>query len=405
MDLLAAIKISFRSIIRSKIRTLLTMLGIIIGVAAVITMLSITSGARRHVMSIIETLGNNVMFIYAASQTRGGVRGGWGSIHTMRPEDAQAIQEYCQHVLYTSPFIRRSGLIIYKNRNTEAIVAGANENIFYIEDWEIEEGYFFGEAEVSSAAKVCVIGSEIKKNLFLPGENCLGENIRINRIPFQITGVLKSKGVSGMESRDEVIYIPYTTMMQRLYSNSYITSLIASATSREDSALARDEITSVLRQRHRLRSGEGDDFLIYTQEEIVEMIEEFVRNMTLLLGSVASVSLLVGGIGIMNIMLVTVTERIKEIGIRMAVGARRKDIMIQFLVESVTLSLSGGIIGIGLGYGTSYLLKKLTTWKIFVSPFSIVLAVTFASAVGIFFGIYPAYKASRLDPIEALRHE
>jgi len=406
MDIWITIKVAIKALFKSKMRTFLTMLGIIIGVGAVIGMLSIARGAQYNITKSIESMGTNVLFIIASSRTKGGVRGGWGSITTLKVDDAIAIQKECPHIKYASPLVTVSGRIIYKNQNWGTQVNGVNEHFQYINDLNIGNGSFFGSQETTSASKVCVIGPVVQENLFAWDENPVGKIVRINRIPFKVIGVLESKGSSGgHQDPDDVIFIPYSTAMQRMYRKDYIMMIMASATDRDDISLAKVEVEQLLRQRHRIKKGQEDDFMIHTMEEIMKMVGEFTKTFTILLGAIASVSLLVGGIGIMNIMLVSVTERIREIGIRMAIGARPKDILCQFLIEALVLSLAGGILGIGLGYLISFIIGKMAKWPSIITPASVVLALSFASGVGIFFGFYPAWKASRLDPIQALRHE
>lgn len=406
MDIWITIKVAIKALMKSKMRTFLTMLGIIIGVGAVIGMLSIARGAQYNITRSIESLGTNVLFIIASAETKGGVRGGWGSITTLKVDDSEAIQKECQHIKYSSPMITVMGRVIHKNQNWGTQVNAVNEHFQYINDLNMSKGNFFGAQETTSASKVCVIGPVVQENLFAWDENPVGKTIRINRIPFKVIGILESKGSSGgNKDQDDVIFIPYSTAMQRMYRKDYIMMIMASATSRDDVALAKEEVTQLLKQRHRIKPGQDDDFMIHTLEEIMKMVGEFTKTFTILLGAIASVSLLVGGIGIMNIMLVSVTERIREIGIRMAIGARPRDILCQFLIEALVLSLAGGIMGIGLGYLISLIIGMIAKWPSIITPSSVLLALTFASGVGIFFGFYPAWKASRLDPIQALRHE
>jgi putative ABC transport system permease protein len=323
----------------------------------------------------------------------------------MKPSDVLAIMSSCRHVLYASPSSDSSARTIYGNLNWPTTVVGGNEYFLTIKNWKIDRGRFFTHGEVRSAAKVCIIGTQVEQNLFLPGEDSLGATIRINKIPFQVIGIQETRGAGINSDQDDVIYIPFTTMMQRINKRNYITQMMVAATSKDSMAIAKDEIKDLLRQRHHILSGDDDDFDIITQDEILKMIGDLIKTMTILLGTVASISLVVGGIGIMNIMLVSVTERVREIGIRMALGAKRKDILNQFLVEAVTQSVIGGVLGVGFGYGASAIVKSFTGWFINISPFSIILSLSFACIVGVFFGFYPAWQASRLDPIQALRHE
>lgn len=406
MNFFKTIKIAMDALMRNKMRTFLTMLGIIIGVGAVIGMLGIAKGMQHSITSTIESIGTDGIFVMASSTTKGGVRGGWGSITTLKVKDSEAIQKDCPHIRYSSPMIGTSGRAIYKSGNWSCQMIGVNEYYQYIGNWKMAKGAFFTNQEVNSAAKVCVLGQVVVDNLYTPEDEVLNSIVRINKIPFRVIGVLASKGSSGGDNdQDDIIVIPYTTMMQRIYKENHIPMIMASATSREDVTEATEEVTTLLRQRHRIKTGEDDDFQIQTLEEILEMVKGFTNTFKILLGSIASISLLVGGIGIMNIMLVSVTERIREIGIRMALGARPRDILGQFLIESIVLSAFGGIMGVGLGYLIAYIISKKATWPVIVSADSITLALSFALGVGIFFGFFPAWKASKLDPIQALRHE
>lgn len=379
------------------------MLGVIIGVGAVITMLAITTGAKQKILNNIMSLGNNVMFIGRQNRTRGGV---WGAnAKRFYPEDAKAIQKECKHVLYASPVMGAVAQVVHGNNNWSSNISGGDQHIDYIRGYDILDGRMFSREEVNSAAKVCVVGQVVIEKVFNTGEPVIGQTIRIKRIPFKIVGTLVPRGSAGDDDTDDVVIVPYTTHMRRINRRKSIGIVIASATSKDDMAKAKEEVTLLMRQRHRLKKGQDDDFFIRTQEEIMEMVNQFAKTFTLLFAAVASISLLVGGIGIMNIMLVSVNERIREIGIRMALGAKRWDILKQFLIEALTLSLIGGILGLGFGYGASAIIKAAFKWNIHISAFSIMISLSFASAVGVFFGFYPAWKASKLEPIQALRHE
>jgi len=406
MDIWITIKVAFKALVKNKMRTFLTMLGIIIGVGSVIAMISIASGAQKDMSSRIESSGTNMLMIFASSgKRRGGISRGWGSIQTLKVDDCEAIMKYCPHVEYASPQIRVTARLIYKNQNWSTAVRAGNEHYVDIRNWGVQSGRSFTSSEVTSGAKVCMIGTVARDNLF-GDENPVGKTIRINKIPFLVIGLLEEKGQSGWGGNwDDVVIVPYTTAMQRLYKKDYLTMITVSATDRQDISKAGEEITALLRQRHRIKKGEEDDFVIRTQEERLQAAGEMSKFLSLLLGSIASVSLLVGGIGIMNIMLVSVTERIREIGIRMAVGARQKDIMLQFITEAIVLSIVGGLLGVGLGYGISKLISIFAKWTTVVTIHSIILAMGFSGAIGLFFGFYPAWKASKLDPIEALRTE
>jgi putative ABC transport system permease protein len=387
-------------------RAFLTMLGIIIGVGSVISMVAIASGAKESLSANIQANGTNVIMIFASSgQKSHGARMGRDTNKTLTVKDAEAIVANCKSVQFASPQIRQVARTIYKTQNWSTGVLGGNEDYFDIRNWKAEAGRTFTKNELTSSAKVCVIGSVVADNLFA-NEAPVGNTIRINKIPFKVVGVLETKGQSGFGGNmDDTVIIPYTTAMQRFYKKTYLSMIICSAKDRDSVNDAKDEITTLLRQRHHLAKGTEDDFDIRTQEDMLKMADETSKFLSLLLGSIASVSLLVGGIGIMNIMLVSVTERIREIGIRMAVGAKRKDILLQFIIEAIVLSVVGGLIGVGLGYLIAWIISAIAKWKTLVSIESIILAVSFSLAIGLFFGLYPAWKASKLDPIEALRQE
>ncbi len=397
--------IAFDALIRNKMRSVLTMLGIIIGVGAVIAMVAVGQGASYSVESQIASLGQNVLLIYPGASTRGGVSGGAGSASTLTIEDAEAILEQCPSVAYMSPILRAMSQVVAGNLNWSTPVQGGSVDFFIIRDWKIQNGEFFTDADVRAAAKVCVIGKTVSDNLF-QGSDPVGQTIRIRNIPFKVVGLLKSKGQSATGvDQDDIIVAPYTTVQKRLLGINFIWGIMISAVSKDKILQAQEEATNVLRIRHRLQPWEDNDFTIRTQTDIAETATATSRIMTILLGSIASVSLIVGGIGIMNIMLVSVTERTREIGIRMSIGARRKDILVQFLIEAMVLSIVGGIIGIFFGVGGSSLISRFAGWPTFVSGSSILLAVFFSMSVGVFFGFYPARKAANLNPIEALRYE
>jgi putative ABC transport system permease protein len=389
-------------------RSFLTALGIIIGVGAVIAMVSIGEGAKRGIESRFASMGTNLLFVSPGSQNQRGVHGGWGSMTTLKEDDALAIGRECPAVLYISPSVSARAQTVYGNKNWNTSISGTGERYPEVRNWEVEFGAYFDEAMVRSAAKVCILGADLKTNLF-EDEDPVGKVVRIKKIPFKVLGVLKKRGDSGgFGSRDDMITIPYTTAMRRLQGIDYIQSVDVRAVSTEALTEAVVQIQDLIRNRHRIAPGAEDDFTVRNMSEIAETAAQATQMMTVLLGSIASISLLVGGIGIMNIMLVSVTERIREIGLRMAVGAREIDILLQFLTEAIVLSLMGGLIGIGFGLGASRLIKKVKMFSAFntvVSLESVLLAFFFAAAIGIFFGFYPARKASRLDPIEALRYE
>jgi putative ABC transport system permease protein len=408
MHIFKILRVSFRALGRNKMRTFLTMLGIIIGVGAVIAMVSIGTGAKVAVENRFASMGTNLLFVSPGSKNVRGVHSGFGGFQTLTVDDAKAIEEQCPSVSATSPSVSARAQVVIGNKNWNTSAQGVGEKYTEIRKWEVEFGTFFDETHVRSAAKVCVLGSEVKKNLF-EDQDALGQVIRIKKVPFTVLGVMKTKGESGgFGSRDDMILVPYTTVMKRLNKTDYLSSIDISAASAALTANAQKEIEDLLRIRHRIMPGSDDDFSVRNMSEIAESAADATNILTLLLGSIAAISLLVGGIGIMNIMLVSVTERIREIGIRMSIGAREMDILLQFLAEAIVLSLIGGILGIALGVGVSKLLKFIpifATITTVVSSGSVILAFLFSASVGVFFGFYPARKASKLDPIEALRYE
>jgi putative ABC transport system permease protein len=401
-------RVALRALARNKMRSFLTALGIIIGVGAVIAMVSIGEGAKRGIESRFAAMGTNLLFVSPGSQAARGVHGGFGSMQTLKEEDAEAIGQECLAVMYVSPSVSARAQTVYGNKNWNTSISGTGERYPEVRNWDVEFGSYFDENQVKSAAKVCVLGADVKTNLF-EDDDPVGKVLRIKKIPFKVLGVLKKRGESGgFGSRDDMIAIPYTTAMRRLQGIDYIQSVDVRAVSADQMPQAQAQIEELLRVRHRIAPGAEDDFTVRNMSEIAETAAEATQMMTVLLGSIAGISLLVGGIGIMNIMLVSVTERIREIGLRMAVGAREKDILLQFLTEAVVLSLMGGLIGIVFGIGASKLIKKIKMFASFntvVSIESVLMAFIFAATIGIFFGFYPAHKASRLDPIEALRYE
>src|SRR5512135_1746410 len=401
-------KVALRALTRNKMRTFLTALGIIIGVGAVIAMVSIGEGAKLGIQERFNSMGTNLLFVSPGNQNVRGVHSQAGSRTTLKEEDALAIAAQCDAVAAVSPSVNTRGQVVYGNKNANTSIYGTGAAYPEIRSWPVEFGNYFDDDMVKAAAKVCVIGSEVRKNLF-EGEDPIGKVIRVKKIPFKVLGVLKSKGESGgFFNRDDMIAVPYTTAMRRLAGIDYINSADISAVSADKTAEAVRQITELLRDRHKIQTGTEDDFTVRNMADIAETASESMQIMTILLGSIASISLLVGGIGIMNIMLVSVTERIREIGIRMAVGARERDILLQFLAEAIVLSFLGGTIGVAFGYGASKFMGRIpmfSSFKTVVSMGSVMLAFLFSALVGIFFGFYPAWKASKLDPIEALRYE
>jgi putative ABC transport system permease protein len=411
MRYLAVIKIAFRALRRNKLRTILTMLGIIIGVGAVIAMVALGKAAKVQVEARIAALGQNVIQVFSGSINRGGVFTGFGGAGTLTVDDALAIQNEVPGVLAVSPEVRNGAQITAGENNWSTTVMGEGVDYLTIRQWDLAQGAMFSEADVRSAAKVCVLGKTTADRLF-PDEDPMGKIIRISMrggsasAPMKVLGVLVPKGASMFgQDQDDTIIVPYTTAMKRFSGATTLRMMQVSATSAEQMASVQDGIATLLRQRHRIQPGRDDDFILRNQQEIAEAQTATTDVMTALLAGVATISLLVGGIGIMNIMLVSVTERTREIGIRMAVGARGHDILLQFLIEAVTLSSIGGILGIALGIGGAKMLTLIKHWPTLVSTNSIIIAFVFSAAVGIFFGFYPARKASQLDPIEALRYE
>ena len=406
MDLLAIIRIAMRALARNKLRSSLTMLGIIIGVGAVIAMVSVGQGAQDQAQKQIAALGSNMLFVGAGTVNRGGMHMGWGATKTLIYEDMTAIQKESPAVQAAAPGSTAGAQVVFGNDNWATQVTGTEPQYFDIRSWPFQEGSSFTQSDVDSAANVAVIGETVRKNLF-GATDPVGQTIRINNLPFRVTGVLTPKGTAAAmgNDQDDTIVVPITTLQKKITGQDWLRWIMVSAVSREGSYAAQQQITSLLRDRHRIRSGQDDDFFVRNLADMADLADQQARLFTILLASIASISLLVGGIGIMNIMLVSVTERTREIGIRMAIGATEGDVQQQFLTEAVVLSLLGGAIGIFLGMSASYLITQTLGWPVLVSPAAIVTAVVFSMAVGVFFGFYPARKAARLDPIEALRYE
>jgi putative ABC transport system permease protein len=405
MDFMNTFRLALRALARNKMRSALTMLGIIIGVGAVIAVVSIGQGAQYLVQQGIQAMGTNAVFIAAGSNRAGGVRRGYGGVKTLTVDDMNAILNEIPLIKQAAPALQSRQQVVYGDQNWNTSITGTTPNYFDIRTWPVQAGSVFSDEEVALAANVCVIGTTVEKILFV-NENPIGKTIRIGNLPFRVDGVLESKGqnVTGQD-QDDIIFAPYTTVQRKFEGITWLQFIAASAVSQKASLAAVDPIASLLRERHRIRPGSDDDFLIRTQADIADLQNQTQSTMTMLLGGIASVSLLVGGIGIMNIMLVSVTERTREIGVRMAVGATEKDVRLQFLVEAVTLSMMGGAIGIVFGLVGSALITNLLSWPTLISGKAIVAAVIFSTLVGVIFGYYPAHKAAQLDPIEALRYE
>jgi len=386
-------------------RSLLTSLGIVIGVCSVIVMVAIGQGSQRRIINEIASLGTNLLMVRPGTSRAGGISRGVGSQNRLTLDDADKIAKGSQYVKAVSPMINISAQVIGGGNNWNSSVNGVSADYLEIKDWDLESGEFFNDKDVQARKKVAILGKTVADELF-PGQDPIGEKIRIQNTPFTVMGVLKQKGQSsfGMDA-DDVILVPSTTALYRLKGGTYINMIFVSAVSSKLMDAAEEEVSQLLRQAHRIRPGEDDDFSINNQTEIMAMASSIFKTLTLLLGAIAAVSLLVGGIGIMNIMLVSVTERTREIGIRLSVGARSFDILTQFLVEAVVLSLSGGLIGVLAAFGLTFILNTFVKMSTVIYPLTIFMAVTFAAAIGIFFGFYPARKASNLNPIDALRYE
>ena len=398
-------RIALRALKRNKLRSFLTMLGIIIGVGAVIAMVAIGEGAKALVRSQIASLGTNVLVVIPGTLTQGGARTGFGGVRTLMDSDARAIMEEVPSVTLASPTMRQVNQVVAGNLNWSTVIQGVAPEFQQIRDWQVEDGRFINQADVGNAAKVALIGQTVASVLF-GNEDPIDGVIRIKKIPFRVIGVLGAKGQTGHGTdQDDVVMIPYTTMQKRVMAITHVQSIVVSAVSAEKTQEAQQQMTALLRQRHRIQPDQDDDFFIRNLSDIAEAAQNSARVMAILLGSIASVSLLVGGIGIMNIMLVSVTERTREIGIRMAVGARKKDIMLQFIVEAVVMAAIGGALGTLAGVGSSGLISRMMEWPVLIRPDIIALALLVSGGVGVFFGFYPAQKAANLDPIEALRYE
>lgn len=405
-------KIALRAIAANKMRSFLTALGIIIGIAAVITMLAIGQGTKQSIKSNISEMGSNMIMISPGADMRGGVRQDASSMETLKQADYESIKDECNYISGISPTVNSSGQWIYGSNNTPSSIYGVNRDYLRIRQLNVADGEMFTEADIKSAAKVCVLGQTIVDNLFPDGSDPVSRVVRFNSIPFRVVGVLKKKGYNSMGmDQDDLALAPYTTVMKRILAQTYLQGIVCSAVTEEASEPAQDQISEILRRNHKLKDAtdnteaDDDDFTIRSQEEIASMMDSTMTTLTILLGSVAGISLLVGGIGIMNIMYVSVTERTREIGLRMSVGARGIDILNQFLIEAIMLSVTGGIIGVLLGVGISLGIQSLAHLPVVIEPWSIIMSFAVCTFTGVFFGWYPAKKAARLDPIEAIRYE
>ncbi|MBE6299507.1 MAG: FtsX-like permease family protein [Bacteroidales bacterium] len=406
MNITNLFKIALRALANNKMRAFLTMLGIIIGVASVIAMLAIGQGSKISIQNQISDMGANMIMIHPGADRRGGVRQDPSAMQTLKLENFEAIRQHSKLVSAVSPNVTSSGQLIAGANNYPSQVTGVNGDYLHIRQLKVKEGIMFSENDIKTSAKVCVIGKTIVDNLFPDGSSPIGKVIRFNQVPFKVIGVLQPKGYNAMGfDQDAIVLAPYTTVMKRLLAQTYLNSIYASAVEEKYSPLAVEEISQILRREHNLQEWQEDDFTIRTQEEISSMLNTTTTLMTTLLACIAGISLIVGGIGIMNIMYVSVTERTKEIGLRMSVGARGVDILSQFLIEAILISITGGIIGVLFGCGISLLIKYVANWPVFIQLWSVLLSFAVCTVTGIFFGWYPAKKAANLDPIEAIRYE
>lgn len=406
MNFVNLFRIAIRALSGNKFRGFLTMLGIIIGVAAVITMLAIGQGSKKSIQDQISTMGSNMINVRPGTGQFGGVRQSGSSMQTLKLEDYEAIVNQGEYITDVSPEVNSSGQVIFGANNAPTSIYGVNPSYMSIRKYVVAQGSMFTDTDVKTSAKVCLIGQTVVENLFTNGEDPIGQTIRFNKIPFTVIGILESKGDNTMgQDQDDLVLAPYTTVMKRILAITYIQSISASAVSEDATEDAIASIEDILRQQHKIPVGGEDDFNVRSQKELISMMSSTTDMMTILLSCIAGISLLVGGIGIMNIMYVSVTERTREIGLRMSIGAKGSDILMQFLIESILLSVTGGIIGVILGISSAYIVNLVLAWPISIQLYTIVLSFVVCSATGIFFGWYPAKKASDLDPIEALRYE
>ena len=399
-------KIALRALANNKMRAFLTMLGIIIGVTSVITMIAIGQGSKLSIQAQISEMGSNMIMIHPGGEMRGGVRQSADDMQTLDLEDYESLRTETTFLAAVSPNVSSSGQLIAGNNNYPSSISGVGTDYLEIRQLTVESGEMFTEQDIQTSAKVCIIGKTIVDNLFPDGQDPIGQIIRFNQVPFRVVGVLKSKGYNSMGmDQDDIVLAPYSTVMKRLLAQTYLQGIFASALSEGMTDYATEEISELLRRNHKLKATDEDDFSIRSQEELSSMLNTTTDLMTTLLASIAAISLVVGGIGIMNIMYVSVTERTREIGLRMSVGARGIDILSQFLIEAVLISITGGLIGVLLGCGLSFVVKAMAGWPVFIQPWSVLLSFAVCTFTGVFFGWYPAKKAAQLDPIEAIRYE
>ena len=399
-------KIALKALTNNKMRAFLTMLGIIIGVASVITMIAIGQGSKKSIQAQISEMGSNMIMIHPGGDRRGGVRRDPSEMQTLKLENYQTLRNETSFLSGISPVVASSGQLICGNNNYPSSVSGVGLDYLDIRQLKVAEGSMFTATDITVSAKVCVIGKTIVDNLFPDGSDPLGRIIRFNQVPFKVVGVLESKGYNSMgQDQDDIVLAPYTTVMKRLLAQTYLQSIFASALSEDMTDYATEEISGILRREHKLKESDEDDFTIRSQQELSTMLNTTTDLMTTLLACIAGISLVVGGIGIMNIMYVSVTERTREIGLRMSVGARGIDILAQFLIEAVLISITGGLIGVFMGCAASWAVKAIAQWPVYIQPWSVALSFAVCTVTGIFFGWYPARKAANLDPIDALRYE
>ncbi len=406
MNIKNLVRIALKAMNNNKMRCFLTMLGVIIGVGAVIAMLAIGQGSKNSIRAQISEMGSNMIMIMPGAENRGGVRQSASDMQTLKPADYEALRAEAEGVMYITPSVNSSGQWVNGNNNYPSQVQGVNTEFLDIRQRNMAEGEMFTEEDVKSAAKVCVLGKTLVDNLFPDGTDPIGKVVRFGKIPLTIIGVLEEKGYNTMgQDQDDLALVPYTTVMKRILASDYLQGIQASAVDEEQTQATIAEITDILRRQHKLRDDQADDFTIRSMQELAEMISSTSSMMTVLLAAVAGISLLVGGIGIMNIMIVSVTERTREIGLRMSIGATGRDIMMQFLIEAVILSVTGGIVGILVGGLATWMISIFAHWPVDISSGSVILSFAVCTIIGVVFGFYPAAKASKLDPIEAIRYE